>query len=53
MKPLPNVWWCEEHQTVHLGLITDWNMDHRMYLHPVYVDLNPERARAAKMARTS
>ena len=33
---LPTQWYCDLHDMVHAGQLTDWSMDHREHLHPVY-----------------
>ena len=51
MRRIPDTWWCEQHQEIHLGKIrSDFSEQHRMHLHPVYVDLNKDRLKAAKEA---
>lgn len=33
---IPDGWWCDEHNEIHVGKLTDWTMEHREQLHPLY-----------------
>ncbi len=38
-KHLADVWYCTKHGQVHEGKLTDFNEDHRCYVHPVFAHL--------------
>jgi len=49
MKRIRGVWWCELHQEIHQGKLEDFNMAHRMQIHPVFAEINTQRQASSRL----
>lgn len=47
---LKDAWYCTDHLTIHLGC---FGMQHRVHLHPIYVQPGPAEALPAGSLRVS